>query len=36
MDVPAEHCGVINLNDDMPQMQMPAEGNAQPLPIPNV
>jgi len=36
MDVAAEHHRVINLNDDMPQMQMPARGNAQPLPIPNV
>jgi flagellar basal body-associated protein FliL len=36
MDVAAEHHRVINLNDDMPQMQMPAGGNAQHLPIPNV
>ena len=27
---------VINLNDDMPPMQMPAGQNAQPLAMPNV
>ena len=36
MDVAAEHHRVINLNNDMHQMQMPAGGDAQPLLIPNV
>jgi hypothetical protein len=36
MNVAVEQQHVINLNDDMPPMQMPAGQNAQPLVVPNV